>query len=335
MYDNINQSTGDKGTSVAGNGNVTTTNNPESPSQRTDESLEVLKKEIDKRLGKLEEKNKSSKERCLFTAFYWVSGASFLFSIIAICGAFVFKNTVIVDESIVLIFVGIVATFVVVGNYAQVKDIENKFNKETEGIKDYVQRELKIGLSSMESNIKNESIASARIDALMPKFNAYRELISHVSCLDLWNNESKNVIKEYDRCKRGNNREGARTIKSNNNFLSLYDQLEFIEKEYSSAAVSETLHEAPNENIIKKYREASNGIWHAINHRTDTAQCINSNVFESLDCCHKNMLLEYIKNVDPKYLEEELSISLIAKISGEMEVEVIIPMAGLISKINN
>jgi hypothetical protein len=62
----------------------------------------------------------------IFTAFYWVSGFSFLFSIIAICGAFVCKNTVIADESIVLLFVGILATIVVVSNYMQVSNIERK-----------------------------------------------------------------------------------------------------------------------------------------------------------------------------------------------------------------
>jgi len=63
-----------------------------------------------------------------YNVFYWLSGFSFLFSIIALCGAYVYKNIVIVNESIMLIFVGVLATFIVVGNYAQVKDIERKFD---------------------------------------------------------------------------------------------------------------------------------------------------------------------------------------------------------------
>jgi hypothetical protein len=57
----------------------------------------------------------------------WVSGFSVLVSIIALCGAFIFKNTVIVEESIVLVFVGALATFVVVGNYMQVQDVKREF----------------------------------------------------------------------------------------------------------------------------------------------------------------------------------------------------------------
>jgi hypothetical protein len=70
------------------------------------------------------------------TIFFWISGFSFLLSIIAICGAFVCKNTVLVDESIVLILVGILATFIVVGNYAQVKDVKDEFDRQVTGIKD-------------------------------------------------------------------------------------------------------------------------------------------------------------------------------------------------------
>ncbi|MDR1221973.1 MAG: hypothetical protein LBL07_03720 [Tannerella sp.] len=88
-------------------------------------------------LSKLKGINESlSKEGCSNkkskTIFYWISGASFLFSVIAVCGAFVYKDTVIVDESIVLILVGMLATFVVVGNYVQVKDAKDEFVKTKE-----------------------------------------------------------------------------------------------------------------------------------------------------------------------------------------------------------
>ena len=50
---------------------------------------------------------------------------------IILLGASLFLNishTVITNESIVLVFVGILATFIVVGNYAQVIDIRNSTN---------------------------------------------------------------------------------------------------------------------------------------------------------------------------------------------------------------
>lgn len=70
------------------------------------------------------------------TIFYWISGASFLISIIAFCGAFVSKSVVIEKESIVLVFIGVLATFIVVGNYAQVKSIEQDFAKKVDELKE-------------------------------------------------------------------------------------------------------------------------------------------------------------------------------------------------------
>lgn len=70
--------------------------------------------------------NSGDKNRCT-TIFYWISGFSLLISIVAFCGAYIFKDLVVEKESIVLIFIGILATFIVVGNYAQVKDIQRGF----------------------------------------------------------------------------------------------------------------------------------------------------------------------------------------------------------------
>lgn len=66
--------------------------------------------------------------------FFWVSVASALISIIALCGAFVYKDTVINEESIVLITVGILATFVVVSNYMQVLEIKREFEMKVGGV---------------------------------------------------------------------------------------------------------------------------------------------------------------------------------------------------------
>jgi hypothetical protein len=98
---------------------------------RIDELKNNILPPLNERLSEIEKlKTKwfASKKEKYFTIFYWVSGFSFLLSIIAICGAFICKNTVIVEESIVLTFVGILATFVVVSNYSQVHSIENKVN---------------------------------------------------------------------------------------------------------------------------------------------------------------------------------------------------------------
>ena len=60
------------------------------------------------------------------TINFWLFGIS-----IILLGASLFLNvshTVVTNESIVLVFVGILATFIVVGNYAQVTEIKNNTN---------------------------------------------------------------------------------------------------------------------------------------------------------------------------------------------------------------
>lgn len=66
---------------------------------------------------------------------YWVSGFSLLISIIALCGVYVFKGVVVEKESVVLLFVGFLTTFIVIGNYAQVKSIEQDFSQKVGELK--------------------------------------------------------------------------------------------------------------------------------------------------------------------------------------------------------
>ena len=69
-----------------------------------------------------------------YCASYWIVGIVIILLGIDICCHI--KSGVIVFESdhIILTFVGILATFVVVGNYAQVKEIESKVNTKVNNI---------------------------------------------------------------------------------------------------------------------------------------------------------------------------------------------------------
>jgi hypothetical protein len=80
------------------------------------------------------------KEKKLPRWVYWV----WLISIVALCFSFasIFSrysikwNIEIVSTSIILTFIGIIATFIVVGNYVQVIKIENQFNERIKEIED-------------------------------------------------------------------------------------------------------------------------------------------------------------------------------------------------------
>ncbi|MDR3226739.1 MAG: hypothetical protein LBT56_03610, partial [Prevotellaceae bacterium] len=107
--------------------------------------------------------NNKKDEKYISTIFYWISGFSFLFSLIAICGAFFYKNTVLTNESIVLIFVGILATFVVVSNYIQVKSIEDRTEKQINS--------LQVQIDEFENKLDDIFISQGQADYITFKIN--------------------------------------------------------------------------------------------------------------------------------------------------------------------
>jgi hypothetical protein len=63
------------------------------------------------------------------------------------------SSGVVAKESVVLTFVGILATFVVVGNYFQVKDIERSFDEKVKGI----ERSFGEKLQGVEESIRRDA----------------------------------------------------------------------------------------------------------------------------------------------------------------------------------
>ncbi|MDR1983824.1 MAG: hypothetical protein LBQ28_03255 [Prevotellaceae bacterium] len=72
---------------------------------------------------------------------YWLLGITIILLSINICFS-VGHSVIIDDKNIVLVFVGILATFIVVSNYAQVKHIEDRTNNEIEKIKKEIKDEF-------------------------------------------------------------------------------------------------------------------------------------------------------------------------------------------------
>jgi hypothetical protein len=102
-------------------------------------------------------------------AIYWLLGSSIILSIIAICSAFVHKDTIVTNESIVLVFVGILATFIVVSNYLQVRDIKEDFQFRVNELNDSFDNkieslDLKIKEEYGESIQNSEQLFNQKID---------------------------------------------------------------------------------------------------------------------------------------------------------------------------
>jgi NADH:ubiquinone oxidoreductase subunit 3 (subunit A) len=91
---------------------------------------------------------------------------------------------VITKESIVLTFVGILATFVVVGNYFQVKEIEKKFDDKTNGLDSKINSNINV----LKRKIELESIDAyeslyANLAYSSMKFKDYKTAFSSNICL--------------------------------------------------------------------------------------------------------------------------------------------------------
>ncbi len=73
--------------------------------------------------------NKVKKQSKMRYSCYWILGFSILVNIISLAFHFFNRSIICSDQSIVLVFIGILATFIVIGNYTQVKNLENEFTK--------------------------------------------------------------------------------------------------------------------------------------------------------------------------------------------------------------
>lgn len=118
-----------------------------------------------------------------------ISFIALIIAIVAICCS-VDEDVLINDQSIVLGFVGILATFVVVGNYAQVKDTERKFEKKIEEINRKLE-EINKNQSLMDGS---ELVANALINAC--RTDEVIKAISHNGWVDGETKEVEFRLKE-------------------------------------------------------------------------------------------------------------------------------------------
>jgi predicted RNase H-like nuclease (RuvC/YqgF family) len=137
------------------------------------ESFQNRNNELGKEIAELKEQiqNKNSKTKMLPKWVYWVwlvSLASFGLSISCIFFGYNIKwNVEIVSTSIILTFVGVLATFVVVSNYAQTKDIQRDFENKVKEIKEQFGDIEKKLLDQIDEKIKIKIEHREDIEAVM------------------------------------------------------------------------------------------------------------------------------------------------------------------------
>jgi flagellar basal body-associated protein FliL len=271
-----------------------------------------------------------------------------VFWALAVCAYQWFGFNVIEAQDIVLTLVGILATFVVISNYAQVQTIKQDFEKNISDIErnckkliEENEQKLANEINEIEKRLKDKLVLSNKIDSYMPKFNAYRALIDAVfMSVDLW--KAKDVIKQYNFFKSSNKKEELKQLANTegNDFLSLYKAYQFISKEYQRDIMSESVHRMPSLNEIEQYKINANWIWYANDRmRNILVKQINSNAFNDVSEYEKERLQDSLSNLNNKcstnYLIENLSIDLIAQISGDVECDILAPLIDLIIQYNS
>jgi len=87
-----------------------------------------------------------------FVSYYWLFGI--LLVLLGFDIAYHFCCCKIASEGIILVLIGILATFVVVGNYAQVKDIENKMEERIKSLESEIHDVKKIK-EDIKQTLKN------------------------------------------------------------------------------------------------------------------------------------------------------------------------------------
>lgn len=104
---------------------------------------------------------------------YWIFGIS-----IILLGASLFvniSNVVINNQSIVLIFIGILATFIVVSNYAQVSEIKNSTDKKVQDLETETKDQIK-QLNILFKNVEEtkEKLTKTEKNTYLATAEAYR-----------------------------------------------------------------------------------------------------------------------------------------------------------------
>ncbi len=159
-----------------------------------------------------------------------------------------------------------------------------------------------------------------------PKFDAFRELIYQVFQTDLWKN--KDVVKKYKASVQKCNEGEIKELIKENEFLKLYRSYLYISDKYSKEVFSEakSIYSYKELNIYKKN---ANYIWYAINCRTDFKIEMNDNCFKDIDDFTLKKMKKNINKIGTGITYNNITLDLIADISGEIEVTVINPLADL------
>jgi hypothetical protein len=234
---------------------------------------------------------------------------------------------------LILSFVGIMSTFVVISNYAQVKDVESSTmerireleNKNTTLIARLETLNKEYSSVIEESYKTQKSIYEQQIRSYYPRFKDYLYIISVVQKAGIWQNKS--IERKY--CMGGNNLTCEERKADNNQypFLNLLLRIREMSMLYSRLVTEETV-ELISYEEIEALTDSANALWWAHDREWEYYKDqINEDAFiENIEAYTRQRILRIVKELAPDYKLDIVDYATIAMVSGIVETDILQPL---------
>ena len=290
--------------------------------------------------------------RILKNNFFWIG------IIIILLGAILFcqipymhiQNNFV---GVILAFIGILTTFIVISNYAQVKDIESNVNNKIDDI--VSDTEEKIANLEHEIRTKSETsiksiellreeyrdalektidmqkgIYEAQVRSYYPKLIEYLEIISSVDKANIW--KDKKLINALYLKRNNMKKEDINEYVRKDFYLNIFFRIGEMGRIYSDMII---LDNPPllSYFTISEIKTSANAIWWSKDREWEYYKnVIDESAFETnIDEYTSNRFLRVIKEMCPDSNINKLSYEAIAILSGHVETVILNPLQTLMA----
>ena len=252
---------------------------------------------------------------------------------------------------LILAFVGIIATFVVVSNYSQIKDIEYNVYGKLDGIIEDNTQKLKKLEEKTDNKIHEidtikdtydrlleqvllvqKNIYEQQIRSYYPRLQEYLSIMSKVSTMSIWKNNKIALMFAFNRAD-GIGQEELRDYIRKYPFLDIQLRIQYMANVYSRIIQDESSELLSYQEIEELYHSAD-AIWWSYDREWNYfSKEINEDAFvDNIDEYTTNKFLRISHELVPDNKSEKFNYATIAIISGHVETDILAPLKVLMSK---
>ncbi len=241
---------------------------------------------------------------------------------------------------LVLSFVGIMSTFVVISNYAQVKDIENSAREhisEMENKHADMLSEIEV-LNNENSRVLEEfykiqkSIYEQQIRAYYPRLKDYLYIISIVQHASIW--ENNEIERKYCMGVDNPTCEERKADFQKYPFLNLLFSIRKMSLLYSRLITEEETVELISYEEIEDLTISANTLWWSYDRNWNyyKTQINEEALLKNTDEYQRKKILRLAKELAPDYNLDRVNYATIALVSGVVETDVLQPLKLLMAQ---